>query len=61
MTESEARLFVAQKTAQYESGLINLDLYLSYLNSIQWSTMPTTSGYRDYLHEYVDSIIQENS
>lgn len=61
MTENEARLFVAQKTTQYESGLINLELYLSYLNSIEWNTMPTTLGYRDYLHEYVDSIIQQNS
>jgi hypothetical protein len=61
MTEKEARVYIAQKTAQYESGLINLELYLSYLNSIDWNTMPTTLGYRDYLHEYVDSIIQENS
>ena len=61
MTENEARLFVAQKTSQYESGLITLELYLSYLNSIEWNTMPTTLGYRDYLHEYVDSIIQQNS
>lgn len=61
MTEAETRLFVADKTALYESGLINQEQYLGFLTSINWTAVPSTFGYRDYLLDYVNSIIEANS